>query len=237
MEIKKSLKENYLTLVSFAFIAVVLFFIFSQYDRLKVSSLLISQLNSIRHWYEQNTIIAILSFCLAHFLSASLSIPGGCTFLNTLSGAVFGFWKGIIIVYVVTIASGMVGYFLGRHFLYRFVKSRFQERIESLEEKLQNSSFVFLVALRLSPLLPYGVINIVLGGLNIRWTLFMASTVVGVFFDVVLLNSLGAVAAGATRLDPSAKWHYLGIFLVLFFLFYCAKIIKTRVEKKSNLTE
>ena len=183
-------------------------------------------LRDARHYYAGYPAATVALFCLAHLLSSTFSIPGSCTVLNVASGAVFGFWAGCAIVYPITMLSACVGYLAASRFRALPLMARYEGLLGSLGSRLEQGGFLFLVTLRLSPIFPYGVLNPLLGLLRVPFGTFLASTFVGIFLDVVLLNSIGATLAAAGGGNPYDGWKMLlafcGLLAVLVIVHYLA---------------
>jgi uncharacterized membrane protein YdjX (TVP38/TMEM64 family) len=173
---------------------------------------------------------SIFVFCLLHFFSAVFSIPGSCTFLNIASGLCFGLKKGIIIVYLITMFSGICSYFLGRKLSFTFLENRFEKSIFKLKTVLESNDFFSMIAIRLSPFLPYGALNLLLGYLKVPFTTFVSTTFVGIFFDVVLLNSIGAVLAENSESNVEERVLFGVAFFILFISFYLLKLLKPKLQ-------
>lgn len=166
-------------------------------DQVVLPSWLDGALLEARAFYAAWPVTSIALFCVAHFFSSLLSIPGSCTVLNVASGAVFGFRTGCAVVYPITLLSGCVGYFAASKMRGLPFLARYEPMLGTLQAKLAQGGFLFLVSLRLSPFLPYGALNPLLGLLRVPFGTFLASTFVGIFLDVFLLNSIGATLAAA----------------------------------------
>lgn len=154
-------------------------------------------LKDAKAFYAAHPVTSVVLFCLIHFFSSMLSVPGSCTALNIISGAVFGFWTGCAVVYPVTMLSGCVGYLAAFRLRGLPLLARYEPMLGRLQARLGEGGFLFLVSLRLSPFFPYGVLNPMLGLLRVPLGTFLASTFVGIFLDVFLLNSIGATLAAA----------------------------------------
>ncbi len=213
---------------------LIAWFVFLALNHPNITSpkLIIHYIEILNLFYKSDFILVIVLFCLTHFFSACLSIPGSCTLLNLISGAIFGFWRGCIIVYFITMVSGCAGYFVGKNILITRHMEKYLTRINKIQSKLSEINYTFLVLLRLSPLLPYGVINIVLGYLKINFKLFFFSTFVGIFFDVVLLNSAGALINGGLTNSIHTKANLAIAFVLLFLFPYCVKILSKMFTQK-----
>jgi uncharacterized membrane protein YdjX (TVP38/TMEM64 family) len=168
---------------------------------------------SFQDYYVDQPSLVIVAFCVLHFISATTGFPGGCTTLNMAAGAVFGFWLGCLIVYPVTISSACVMYFMGRRARTRIeMVGRFADRLDKFRELTVGRGHLLLVMLRLSPLLPFNVINFFSGVIAVPFILFLGTCIVGIFFDVVLLNSIGAQLVAKSGHN---EVHFILIFLLL----------------------
>ncbi len=163
-----------------------------------------------------------------------LSIPGSCTFLNIFGGAVFGFIPAILIIYPITLLSGVIGYFLGKKIPLERFPEKFKLIVEKIKKYLLKNDFFNLVILRLSPFFPYGVLNVTLGIMKVEFKIFFLTTLVGIFFDVVLLSSIGAFLfknGNSSKLDHTL----ISIsFFSLFILVYFVKILVDKQIKREN---
>src|SRR6185312_2375312 len=79
--------------------------------------------------------LAILAFCVLHLTASTTGIPGSCTLLNTLSGAVFGFWRGCAIVYPVTALSAALMYKFGARLKFEKVPASFSSLLRDKEKE------------------------------------------------------------------------------------------------------
>lgn len=226
-----------LNAVSFIAIGFFLYWFVNGQHQIPVSLWLKNNLHSLRHFYQNNPVLSIALFSVAHIASATFSIPGSCTFLNILSGAVFGFTSGVFIVYPVTIVSGTIGYFLGRKLPLEFLEKKYGTQVKLLKKALGPEAFSFLVLSRLSPLLPYGLLNIVYGFIRVPFSLFLISTTIGIFFDVVLLNSAGALLTGTSSGFADSKRNMAIAFILLFFLSYLVKLFTKQAADVKEGTE
>lgn len=213
-----------------AFVLALAIWIINARGSVSLPHWLEAALRDARLFYSSHPVSTVALFCLAHFLSSTFSIPGSCTALNVASGAVFGLKAGCAIVYPITMLSACVGYLAASRFRGLPLMARYEGLLSSLASRLEQGGFLFLVTLRLSPIIPYGVLNPLLGLLRVPFGTFLASTFVGIFLDVVLLNSIGAALAAAGSGDAYDGWKMLlafcGLLSILVFVHYLAKKMK-----------
>jgi uncharacterized membrane protein YdjX (TVP38/TMEM64 family) len=170
-------------------------------------------MNALGHLYSFHPVLAIFLFCVLHLVASVFGVPGACTTLNFTSGAVFGFWMGCFVVYPITLVSALLGYALG-HWSKRATSAHALGRLFRLGAT-SNLSYLDLIALRISPFVPFNLVNIFLGSRGISLLLFLSSSVVGIFFDVVLLNGLGA---GMMKPASAGRGILVAVFLLIFLL-------------------
>ena len=185
----------------------------------------VAHLKSVRFFYYNRPILFISLFCATHVFCGCFSIPGSCTFLNITSGAVFGFKLGCVIVYPITMVSVVLGYLIGMYFKWDFFIRKYSKQISIIRKNFTKNDYFNFILLRLSPFLPFGVVNILMGFLKIPLGINLVTAFLGIFFDVVLLNFIGSsllyVSSNSTQF--SKKVILAGVFFALVFTFYLAK--------------
>ena len=106
------MKKLAINIFSLAAIGVLVYWVFTSDQTGFVSQTLLRIMTPLKDYYEDRPTAMITAFCACHLLASLLCIPGSCTFLNIISGAVFGFWRGCTIVYPVTVLSACLMYFV-----------------------------------------------------------------------------------------------------------------------------
>jgi uncharacterized membrane protein YdjX (TVP38/TMEM64 family) len=189
---------------------------------------IVSQLETLTQLTGSNPAYAIAFLMVAHLICSYFSLPF-CTPINVASGYLLGFWPAVFSISAITLFSSALGYATGRY-AFDFVSRAFprigrQSKSIGFNPELGARKFLYLVLLRLSPFIPFGVLNITLGYTRLPLLHFLASTSLGVFFDIVLLIQIGV---SLKRLH-SFNLHEFGSILGVFFLFlilFLAMILK-----------
>ncbi len=125
---------------------------------------------------------AMATFVLAVVAAAPINLMVLAVAL--LCGPLLGF----VISFVGTALGSAIGYGLGRR-LSRGVVRRFAgKRLNRISERLGEHGFAAVVAIRLLPVAPFGVVNIVAGASHIRFRAFMLGTMVAITPGILLLT-------------------------------------------------
>ena len=99
---------------------------------------------------------------LVYVAVTALSLPGA-TVLTLAGGAIFGLlWGTLIVSFASTIGATLA--FLAARFLFRdLVRKRFGDRLEAVDAGIRRDGPFYLFTLRLVPVFPFFVINLVMG--------------------------------------------------------------------------
>jgi phospholipase D1/2 len=151
--------------------------------------------------------LAPLWIVLAYVIAASLAVP--ITLLIATTGVVFGApWSGIYAFIGTTLAAAVsysLGNWLGRDAVRRLAGAR----VNRLSERVAKRGIVAVVVLRLLPVAPFAIVNMVAGASHIRMRDFMIGTMLGVAPGIVL------TVAFAHQLIASLQQPTVGSFAVL----------------------
>lgn len=233
------MKKTIVNFLSLALACVFVYFILEAAPDSEALAKVQIYFQRIETFYRQSPVTVVFLFCLAHFISSSLGLPGGCTALNISSGLLFGFWMGCLIVYPVTMVSAFAVYLVGRSGWPRVItSSRWKAKWTAVSDDLMKDNPLFLISLRLSPFFPFGVLNFLLGRLGVPTGTFLSTTLIGVFFDVTLLNSLGAALRSTRTFSDSqyvqSKETLAMAFAGILILFVLARVFLLRSNIGQN---
>lgn len=206
-------------LLSIALIALALF----AYSRWELPPEVALFLPRAQEFFAAAPLLAIGLFYIVHFLSSFLALPGSCTLLNTLAGAVVGWLGACLLLFPITVLSAIVGFALGRKLQSLPFLQKTLRQLERLRPPPGQSSFWFLVALRWSPLIPFGFLNLALGAFGLSWRLFFLTLLPGIFFDLVLLSGAGAAFFAQRSSRPVAVAALGAVLLALVLVRFLGK--------------
>ncbi len=149
---------------------------------------------------------AVLAFAGLYFAGIALSIPGW-GLLTVASGYLFGPLLGAAIVVVSASAGGTVVVLAARYILTESLRTRAAPAIRKLEAGFHANAFSYLLALRLTPVLPFFLVTLAVAFLGVRLRTFIAATVLGLIPVTVVYSTLGAGIGDALEVgahDPLA---------------------------------
>jgi pyruvate/2-oxoglutarate dehydrogenase complex dihydrolipoamide dehydrogenase (E3) component/uncharacterized membrane protein YdjX (TVP38/TMEM64 family) len=133
-------------------------------------------------------------FMLVYVLVTALSLPGA-TVMTLAAGALFGlFWGTVMVSFASTIGATLA--FLVSRYLFRdAVHRRFGERLKTLDAGMERDGGFYLFTLRLVPLFPFFVINLLMGLTSIHAATFYWVSQVGMLAGTLVYVNAGTQLA------------------------------------------
>lgn len=149
---------------------------------------------------------------IAYLVASILLIP--ITVLILVTAIVFGPELGSVYSLVGCIAGAIltyaIGYFLGRDFVQKLVG----ERWEQMERKIDRTGIVAVAVLRLLPVAPFSVINVVSGAFKVPLRDYFIGSLLGLAPGIVLTNLFAYQLQDAIR-NPGIGSFFLLIALIV----------------------
>ena len=139
--------------------------------------------------------IAVLATYFAIYVAVTaLSLPGA-TILTLAGGAVFGLLVGTIIVSFASSVGATLAFLASRYLLRDSVQRRFGARLEAVDAGLAKDGAFYLFTLRLVPLVPFFVINLVMGLTRMKVVTFYLVSQVGMLAGTLVYVNAGTALA------------------------------------------
>jgi pyruvate/2-oxoglutarate dehydrogenase complex dihydrolipoamide dehydrogenase (E3) component/uncharacterized membrane protein YdjX (TVP38/TMEM64 family) len=142
-------------------VLVALFFLLDLPQVLSVEGLRDAR-TGLLAWRQRAPLSAAAAYALAYVLITGLSLPGAAV-LTLAGGAVFGLGLGTLLVSFASSAGATIAFLLARTLLRQPVQQRFGARLAPIEAGLRRDGVLYLLSLRLVPVVPFVLVNLVMG--------------------------------------------------------------------------
>ncbi|MEM7120514.1 MAG: TVP38/TMEM64 family protein [Pseudomonadota bacterium] len=157
----------------------------------------------------QNELAAIALFVLIYAVSTALSLPGA-TILTIAGGFLFGIWFGTAYA-VIGATIGATGVFLvARTAIGQSLRQRAGPWFSKMEDGFRDNALSYMLVLRLVPLFPFFVVNLVPAFMGISLRVYVLATLIGIIPGAWVYASVGA---GLGSIFDSAEEVSLGSVL------------------------
>lgn len=157
------------------------------------------------------------------------------TVLIAVTGMVFGPFQGFLCALAGGMASGWAGYLAGRWTGAKSIRNMSGRTFRAVYRGLQKQGIVTVAALRMVPIAPFTVVNMVMGAAGVRTKVYLAGTALGLVPGIFVLTMLGDRLREVWR-DPHAMnvvWFCMVIVLWLGLAFAMQRIV-ARIRRKRS---
>ena len=188
--------------------------------------------------------VAVYGIAFAIYVAVTgLSLPGAAA-LTLLVGWYFGLLHGVILVSFASTAGATVAFLFSRFLFRDAIQNKFGERLAWFNEQLDRDGPFFLFTLRLVPLVPFFVINAVMGLTRIKTFVFwwisqigmLPGTIVYVFAGSSVPNLQTLANEGAAAAFPPSRLLQLTIAFALLGIFPLAvKFLLNRFRPATDM--
>jgi len=144
----------------------------------------------LQEYVQANFSIALITFMLIYIVTIALSLPVGIV-LSLSAGALFGVLPGTLIVMIAATLGATLAFLASRFVLQDYVDHHFAAAAQAVNDGISKDGAYYLFSLRLIPLFPFFVINLVMGLTHIKTLTFMWITMVGIIPITLVLTNAG----------------------------------------------
>ena len=215
----KSMLNARVILILLVLIFVAAFFVLGL-DQYLTLEYLKSQRQSFLDFYAVNQFITLAAYFAMYVVVTALSLPGA-TVMTLAGGAVFGLATGLLIISFASTIGATLAFLIARFVLRDAVQNKFQDKLKAINDGVKKEGDFYLFTLRLIPLFPFFVINLVMGLTPMKaWRFYLVSQIGMLPGTIVFVNAgsqLGALESmsGILSLELILSFALLGIFPLL----------------------
>jgi uncharacterized membrane protein YdjX (TVP38/TMEM64 family) len=179
-----------------------------------------AQQQSMQIFVEQNLTGAAVAFFFLYVTVAALNIPGAAI-MTLAAGAVFGVVVGVIVVSFASAVGATLAFLLSRYLLRDYVERKFSWATEKINRGVEREGGYYLFTLRLVPVFPFFVINMVMALTRLQTQTFYWVSQIGMFPATVVYvkagTQLGRIEDAADILSPAVLGSFalLGVFPIV----------------------
>ena len=198
---------------------VLIFFALDLNSYLSLHSLKTS-LGQFEVWRAASPVLIGLSFFSFYVAVAALSLPGA-TVMTLAAGALFGLLWGTVIVSFASSIGATLAFLVSRYLFREAIQSRFGDRLKSINDGIARDGLFYLFTLRMVPLFPFFLVNLLMGLTLIRASSYYWVSQVGMLAGTLVYVNAGTQLAKISGLSSIVSpgllisLTLLGIFPIL----------------------
>ncbi|WP_371130220.1 FAD-dependent oxidoreductase [Hydrogenophaga sp.] len=172
-----------------------------------------------------------LGFFLVYVAVTALSLPGA-VIVTLAGGAIFGLGWGLLLVSFASSVGATLAFLTARFLLRDSVQSRFGQRLADVDKGIQKDGAFYLFTLRLIPVVPFFVINLLMGLTKMKtWTYYWVSQL-GMLAGTAVYVNAGTQLGQLDSLQGILSPGLLGSFVLLGLFPLIARQVVEAVQKR-----
>ena len=205
-----------LLVVAAIIIIVILFKVLGLGQYLSLDYLKTSQ-DKFVQLYASHRFAVIATYMAVYIVVTALSLPGAAV-MTLAGGAMFGFWVGFVVVSFASTIGATLACFVARFLLRDWVQNKFGEKLAAINRGVEKEGAFYLFSLRLVPIFPFFVINLLMGLTTMKLLTFYWVSQLGMLpGTMVFVNAgkeLGKIESLSGILSPGLILSFviLGLF-------------------------
>lgn len=164
--------------------------------------------------YNENPVMVIGGYMAIYILVTALSLPGA-VILTLAGGALFGLATGLIIVSFASSIGATLACFVARFVLRDWVQNKFGDKLTTINEGIAKEGAFYLFTLRLIPVFPFFVINLVMGLTKMPLLTFYWVSQLGMLAGTAVFVNAGKELAKIDSLSGILSPGLIGSFVIL----------------------
>lgn len=181
--------------------------------------------------YQSDPWLTVTLFFGVYVLASALSLPGA-SILTLAGGAMFGLGVGLLLVSFASSVGALAAFWVSRTLLRDMVQQRFGKLLTTINAGLAKDGVLYLLTLRLVPVFPFWLVNLLLGLTQIGARRFYIVSQIGMLAGTAVFVNAGtqlvAIDSTADILSPGllGSLFLLGVFPMI------AKFIVNAMQRR-----
>ena len=199
--------------------AGVLYWQFGEYASLEYIQ---KQQAAFKEYYAANRVFVLAMFFVGYVAVTALSLPGALI-MTLLAGALFDFWAGVLMVSFASSIGATLAFLAVRFVLGDSMQKKYGDKLQKINEGIAAEGKFYLFAMRLVPIFPFFLINILMGLTKLPALSFYWVSQMGMLAGTAVYVNFGTQLAQIKDLKSLASPEVIASFVALGLIPLAAK--------------
>ena len=182
-------KNKSIIVLSFFLIVTFLYYFFDLQNFITFESVKLYQAILIK-FFEDNPHLFLFFYFITYVILTSFSLPGA-TVLTIVGGGIFGIFVGTIVVSFASSIGATFAMLISRYLARKWVQKKFSKEMQKINHRINMEGVYYLFFLRLLPLIPFFVVNLVMGLTSVRTVTFFWVSQLGMLPATIVYVNAG----------------------------------------------
>ncbi|OIN04510.1 pyridine nucleotide-disulfide oxidoreductase [Oceanisphaera psychrotolerans] len=170
-------------------------------------------------------------FFVFYVLVTALSLPGAAI-MTLAAGALFGLWQGFVLVSFASSLGATLAFLVSRFLLRESVQRRFGDKLKAINAGVARDGAFYLFSLRLVPVFPFFLINILMGLTPIKTVTYYWVSQLGMVAGTLVFVNAGTQLAAIDSLSGILSPGLLLSFVLLGIFPFIARALVRLIQRR-----
>lgn len=190
-----------------------------------------SQLDVLREASRDNFAVSASLYFIVYVLVTALSVPGAAI-MTLLGGAVFGLGWGLVLVSFASTLGATLAFLSSRLLLRDYVQSRFGSSLKTINAGIERDGAFYLFTLRMIPVFPFFLINLVMGLTPIPVLTFFWVSQLGMLLGTAVYVNAGVELGQLSSLSGLLNGSLILSFVLLAAMPWAGKLVIALIRRR-----
>jgi uncharacterized membrane protein YdjX (TVP38/TMEM64 family) len=175
-------------------------------------------------YYAGHRAATLVLYFLLYVAVTALSLPGAAV-LTLAGGALLGFWPALVAISFASTLGATLAFLSSRFLLRDWIQQRFADKLKTVNDGIVRDGAFYLFTLRLVPIFPFFIINLILGLTPLRTRTFTWVSQLGMLPGTAVYVNAGTQLGRIERLADIFSPELILAFALLGLFPLIARII------------
>jgi|LGOV01.1.fsa_nt_gb uncharacterized membrane protein YdjX (TVP38/TMEM64 family) len=219
-------------LIGVVIISLIILFRVLGFDQYLNTTYLIEQREQLLALVGDNFILTAFIFISIYIVATAFSIPGAAV-LSLAGGLLFGLGFGLIFVNIGASLGATINFIFARYIIGDSIQKKYGDKFEKFNSDIEKNGKNYLLTLRLIPLFPFFLVNVLAGVSSVKMRTFVWTTIIGIIPGSIFYVYAGTTLKNADALTDFISWKTTLPLVILGLLVFLPVIIN-KFRKSSD---
>ena len=186
--------------------------------------------NSLQSLINENYLFYYVIFFIVYILITTFALPFAAI-KTIIAGALFGLIPGVLLTSFASSVGSTLCFLMSRFVLRNYVENKYRKYLEKVNSGIIKDGIFYLFFLRLSPIFPFFIINLIFGLTKMKATTFYIVSQIGMLIGTVVFVNAGVQLAKINSINDILSFEIIISFMLIGLVPFIIKKIVEKIKK------
>ena len=186
--------------------------------------------NNLQSLINENYLFYYVIFFIVYIFITTFALPFAAI-KTIIAGALFGLIPGVLLTSFASSIGSTLCFLMSRFVLRNYVENKYRKYLEKVNSGIIKDGIFYLFFLRLSPIFPFFIINLIFGLTKMKATTFYIVSQIGMLIGTVVFVNAGVQLAKINSINDILSFEIIISFMLIGLVPFIIKKIVEKIKK------